>query len=113
RSARPRGVREPPRPRRRAAAPRRGAPDHRGGPAGRGGRLLRRPPVDVAPLASAEGPARVEVEGIGDFWRERLPANRLPIIPPSPHDGWLPRLADLPEVPSPVRDLVVGETHRY
>src|SRR6185437_9512237 len=67
----------------------------------------------VAALASAEGPARVEVEGIGDFWRERLPANRLPIIPPSPHDGWLPRLADLPEVPSPVRDLVVGETHRY
>ncbi len=67
----------------------------------------------VAALASAEGPARVEVEGIGDFSREQLPPIRLPIVPPSPHDGWLPKVADLPEPPPPVRDLVVGETHRY
>lgn len=68
----------------------------------------------VAALASAEGPAGVEVEGIGAFWREELPPMQLRITPPRPSDGFLPAIvSDLSDAPAHARLLGVGEVHRY
>lgn len=68
----------------------------------------------VAALASAEGPATVEVEGVGGFWREVLPPMQLVIKPPRPSDGWLPAITDeLPDAPAQAWLLDVGAVHRY
>lgn len=68
----------------------------------------------VATLASAAGPAGVEVEGLGAFRREVLPPMQLRITPPRPSDGFLPALAgDLCDAPAQARLLGVGEVHRY
>lgn len=67
----------------------------------------------VAELASAAGPEQVEIEGLGTFWREVLPAMTLPVEAPSEHGGWLaPVSHDAPPSMEP-RALRLPATHRY
>jgi hypothetical protein len=67
----------------------------------------------VAELASAAGPAQVEIEGVGTFWREVLPAMTLQVETPGAGDGWLavvPHDAPPSMTPSTLR---LPATHRY
>jgi hypothetical protein len=67
----------------------------------------------VAELASAAGPERVIIEGVGEFWREVLPAMTLRVETPGVSDGWLPPVShDAPPSPTP-STLRLPATHRY
>jgi hypothetical protein len=66
----------------------------------------------VEVMARPNGPPRVHLAGVGDFFRETLPRATIHLSPPEPSDGWLPRVRP-GFAPPPARALELAETFRY